>query len=297
MNETLETKPDNILDELTDGFGASHYRSPNAGDLELEGHMNQSFEVGILLTGRQDRHLQDFVIAQEPGDVYLSPAWEPHGRRTTAPDTLLLVIHFLPEFLGEEAFEDLAWLSLFVSPPAERPRATTPQMRRQMLAIASEISEEITGRGRRWLASARLSLLRLLFTLARDWDPPHRTGRRGRTWVSDLSRIVPAVELVHAHLDRRVSLGEAAAACSFSPSQFHAVFRRAMGLTFGKFALRNRVAHAASVLLSTDLPLEAIAGEYGFGDASHLHHAFATQYGCTPAQYREQGRRRSAAEG
>jgi transcriptional regulator GlxA family with amidase domain len=62
-----------------------------------------------------------------------------------------------------------------------------------------------------------------------------------------------------------------------------------MGLTFGKFALRNRVAHAASVLLSTDLPLEAIAGEYGFGDASHLHHAFVKQYGCTPVQYREQG--------
>jgi len=59
-----------------------------------------------------------------------------------------------------------------------------------------------------------------------------------------------------------------------------------MGLSYGKFCLRSRLAAAAQALLDTDLPVQAIADRTGFSDGSHLHRSFASHYGCTPTDYR-----------
>jgi AraC-like DNA-binding protein len=87
---------------------------------------------------------------------------------------------------------------------------------------------------------------------------------------------------------QRVSLEEGATACSLSASRFGSVFRHAMGMSFGQFVLRARLAYATQLMLTTDAPIEAIARELDFTDASHFHHAFQRRYGATPARYREQ---------
>jgi AraC-like DNA-binding protein len=209
--------------------------------------------------------------------------------RTLVPDTELLVLHFQPEFLGEEAFEDISWLSLFVAAPHERPRVAGEAMRKEILRLGQELRREIEAVKRRWIASSRLLLLQVLFTISRDWDSPLR--KVGQHRITNLSHIVPAVELVQNNYDRRITLTEAAAACSLSVSQFLNIFRNTMGLTFSKFALRHRLAKGAQLLLGSDLPLDAIAYQLGFEDASHFHHTFSKYYGATPARYREDGRR------
>ena len=62
-----------------------------------------------------------------------------------------------------------------------------------------------------------------------------------------------------------------------------------MGLSFGKFCMRARLAYVAQLLLTTDLSVEAIAEAAEFADASHLHHAFVGVYAATPARYRSVG--------
>jgi len=275
--------------ELVGGFACWRFASPYPHPFEMETDVHRALEIGILLSGKQDRHFEDIIIHMEAGDIYLNAAWEPHGWRATAPRTELLVIHFLPEFLGEETFGDISWLSPFVAPPRQRPQVTTDAMRQRVLAIGQEMSAEAEERRRRWLPGQRLALLQLLYTICRDWDPPRRDGRRARLRASNLARIVPAVELVQANPGRRVTLAEAAEACSLSVSQFLNVFRQTMGLSFGKFALRHRLAQGAQLLLSTDLPTAAIAEKLGFEDASHFHHAFAKLYGATPAEFRTNG--------
>jgi AraC-like DNA-binding protein len=69
-----------------------------------------------------------------------------------------------------------------------------------------------------------------------------------------------------------------------------------MGLSFGKFCRRARLAYAAQLLLTTDLPVEAVARTAGFSDASHLHHSFVETYGATPARYRADGRPLTGAQ-
>ena len=141
-----------------------------------------------------------------------------------------------------------------------------------------------------WKTMVKLHLVELLVTLLRDWKAP-RSSQRGTALRSDdLARVVPA--LVHASAGDRVSARAAADACRLSLSGFHQAFRRTMGMSYGKFALRSRLALAAHALLDADLPVQAIAERTGFVDASHLHRQFVAHYRCTPADYRQRVRQR-----
>ena len=253
--------------------------------------MHQAFELGVLLSGREERHFEDVVIPVDTGEVWLCGAWEPHGWRAGTRAARELVLQFLPDFLGEEMFDGISWLSLFSAPPDQRPRVTTSQMREEALEIAHRLRREMRDRRRGWLAAVRLGILRLLLMLSREWQPPEQPGRGHAVRTGNLAKVMPAVRLVHSHPARRLSLVEAAAACGLSVSQFGYVFRHVMGLSFGKFCMRARLAYVAQLLLSTDLSVEAIAQAAGFADASHLHHAFAQAYGSTPARYRTNGQR------
>ena len=164
-------------------------------------------------------------------------------------------------------------------------------MREEVLAIASEIEREVTDQRPAWLEAARLGLFRVLLALAREWRLPIRHKRQGRVRATDLERIMPAFDLVRTSPERRVSRREAAEACALSTAQFGVVFRRAMGVSFGHYALRARLARAAYLLLQTDLSVEQIADRCGFVDGSHLARIFHERYGAKPADYRAQRRR------
>ena len=254
----------------------------------LDADMHSAFEIGVLLSGQEDRHFENYVIRLQPGDIWLSPAWEPHGRKTAAPGTRELVLQFLAEVLGDEPLDGMHWLMLFATSPRDRPRVRTDQQRRRVLALAGGISRELHEAQRGWLTEVRLSTLLLLSTVSRGWWPPDSTTRARGARQSDLARVLPALRLIHAQPEVRLSLVDAAAACSLSVPHFSFVFRRTMGVSFAKFALRARLAYAAQLLISADLSIENVAEHFSFTDGSHFALAFTKHFGVSPGRYRKE---------
>lgn len=249
--------------------------------------MHRGFEVGVVIRGQDERSSTDGTERLGAGQVWLHSMWEPHGGAPREGGTTEVVFIFLPEFLGEERLGDVSWLALFAVPPAQRARATSPQTREAVLAIARDMMRELREQPPACETALRLCLLRLLLLLSRAWvRPVTLSADRLHRTMNDLPRIIPALELVQAHSTRRVTVREAAAACGFSVTHFKRMFRNAMGVAFGRFCLRTRLALVAKRLVTTDLPEETIAHEMGFVDASHLHHDFARHFGTTPGRYR-----------
>jgi len=264
-------------------LGSSTYERERALDVDL----HEAIEVGIMLTGAQERHWQGFACVAEPGDAWLCGTWEPHGWRVLLPNSQDVIVVFLPGYVGDEVFGDVPWLSLFAAPPSQRPRVGSPEKRELVLALGRELLREYQEELPAWESAVRLNLLKLLFAVSRGWSPPSALSASSHARPSALSHIIPALRLVHLRPIRRVAVAEAAAACGLSRARFCLVFKQSMGLSFGEFCLRARLAHAAARLLDTRLATDVIAEESGFTDASHLHRSFLKRYGCTPAHYRD----------
>jgi len=288
--------------------------------LRIEAH--DWFEVVVVLRGAREHHWSRHVRELAPGDVALSPSWEPHAWRSLQPDTLLVSVHFPPQFLGSEAFDGVPWPTLFACDPAERPAIRSPADRTEVLELANHLAqyrsrtvwriaagERLASESRReqvvatgyamwpgepdlppgWVQCVRLRLLLLLLRLFQIWEHRDRIVNSTGATGNHLARVLPALHLCSHQQSpfQRVGLAEAAGACHLSPSRFRSLFRETIGVSFGTFELRRRLGKAVDALLTTDLPVAAIASECGFTDGSHLRRDLLRHYHATPAALRK----------
>jgi len=258
----------------------------------LDGHVHPGMELGMVLTGEVEFHIATSARRCGPGDVWLCAMWEPHAWRVSRSGTTNIALIFLPDLLGDQIGGEPPYLELFATPPEDRVRVADADMRRRFLDLGRETYREIGEKKPFWQTAVRLSLLRILTELSRSRDgtTPTVGGQLMGKHLGALSRVMPALKLMHDQPWNRVSASDAAAACSLSRSHFGYLFRRAMGVSFGKLCQRTRLGFVAHQLLYTTHTLESIAQQTGFVDVSHLARTFAKHYGCTPSEYR---RRRS----
>lgn len=253
------------------------------------GHMHQAMELGIVVEGALTVAMGEHERPLSPGDAWLCAMWE-HHRWWGNDGCRVLCMAFLPETVRESLPGEQPWLGMFAASAGDRPGIGVPEARTRLLAIAHDVIWEASHRSPSWEHALYLALLRLLLELNRYWVPGGATAAQSRPKQEMFERMRPAVNLVRPGLGRRVSVGEAAKACGLSEPHFHTLFQRVMGTTFGQFCVRSRIGFASNLLLTSSLPLDAIADSEGFTDASHLHRSFVRIFGCTPAEYRRQGR-------
>ena len=99
------------------------------------------------------------------------------------------------------------------------------------------------------------------------------------------------------HLDEDLSVPALAARVHMSPRTFARQFKNEVGLTPAAYVEALRVERARGALESTDLPVEAVARQCGFGTVETLRRAFGRRVGVAPAAYRDRfrGNRREEA--
>jgi len=265
-------------------FVANLFHYARSGDSGVNIH--EGLEVGVTIRGCMDFNVDRYTFSALPGEAWLMGMWEPHRWHVTQPNTLVVSILFIPEFLGNEMIQGTQWQPMFMCPPAARPMSSKADLLDQTLAIGHEMKSEIEQRKSGWQIAIRLNLAKLLLLLWRNWEPQSQ-GQAPRIQNNGtFDRIMPALAIVRSQPSQRLNLREAAAKCGLSPAQFSRVFAQTMGLSYGVFRTRAHLAYAAQLLLETDFSIETIAQKAGFTDASHLHRYFVKYYERTPGQFR-----------
>ena len=110
---------------------------------------------------------------------------------------------------------------------------------------------------------------------------------RGRDTALPKWRLRRAVEYVEVHLADAVSLADMAASAGLSRMHFAAQFRTATGLRPHEYLLRERIARAESLLVSSSESLAEIALDVGFQTQSHFTTVFKHFTGQTPYRWRQ----------
>lgn len=89
------------------------------------------------------------------------------------------------------------------------------------------------------------------------------------------------------HYNEPITLSALTKRYAISRAQLERVFFDSVGVSPIKYLTDVRLSHAADLILSTDLPITAIAEAVGYNSSSGFIEAFKNKYKCSPLKYRK----------
>ena len=259
---------------------------PNRTQCHFDIHLG--LEIGICLSGAGRRWFGSHSFEIEPGKVWFAGLWEPHGFEVIKPQARHMVIQIVPEYIDTpEPFTSFDWTRIFKVSPDRRPTSESKTDRdfslsfaKKMLAIVQQTDDP------NWLIRARLLLQEFILYFSEKIVDSEKSNYRVEPF-HQRQKLLPALILLEQRRCQNVSIIEAARAAHMGRSSFSQMFRSAVGVSFGKYCQRRRLAGAICDLRSTDLKLAAIAQRWGFCDAAHFVRLFKLTMHMTPSEYRQ----------
>ena len=121
--------------------------------------------------------------------------------------------------------------------------------------------------------------------------PPQRDGGQAQFIAAPLPvsaslSLAPVTDWALENLRLDLSVDQLAAHAHMSPRTFARRFKADFGTTPAAWLARQRIIHAQRLLEQTELGLDAIAFESGFGSAAVLRQNFTRMLGLSPTAYR-----------
>ena len=131
--------------------------------------------------------------------------------------------------------------------------------------------------------------------------PPHRDGGQSQFVVQPIAvrtndRIAGVADWMAGHLSETITIEALADRAAMSLRTFTRRFRAATGTAPIEWLIRLRVRRAQDLLETTDLSIDRVAHDAGFGAPETLRHHFRRVVGTTPSAWRGSFRGKTTAQ-
>lgn len=234
--------------------------------------------LGIALSGI---HRRSIVVGGRersydfcPGQIYLRDFAEPYLANLLTPFDFLLV-EIPHDETGDEARE-------------ARRLSTLPQLQAEADPVLPHLAAALLPALAEPRATATLFIDQIVLAMQTHLTRSFRGGQpafRPRAFLSHAQE-ARAKELLAAHLDGDILVGEVAAACGMSRSSFMRGFRATTGTSPMQWLTGLRIDKAKALLAGSSLSLAEIGAHCGFADQSHFTRVFSARTGTSPGAWR-----------
>lgn len=224
-----------------------------------------------------------------PSSFNLVPAGLAHSVRSSDSDGQFISLSIQPKFLAYAACEFVDMERLELVPKLN---ANDPLIEGICLTLQAEV--EGGGGGGRLYSDSLANTLALHLI---NRYSAHRIQPRDYRGGLPKHQLRRAVEFIHEHIEKDISLQMIASTVGISPYHFARLFKRSTGLAPHQYHLRCRIERARQMLLKGEGQIADIAVRVGFCDQSHFTRHFKRIVGVTPKKFcREMGAERTLRE-
>ncbi|MDQ3703390.1 MAG: AraC family transcriptional regulator, partial [Chloroflexota bacterium] len=281
---------------------------PVPPDWQLRGSVPPNYVALVCVGGAAEYTVGGATYRLQEGGLLLTPPQVlREGRHDPAHPLHLYSVHFHARLYGV-----LDMPAVYRLPVALRP---APEHWPRIVAIMQRIVEELAAADAGFVLAANAACAELVALLWRDaWrgtadasgrgnDAPDaaaanlRGGASARAsavaWAgtlpgraADVTRLAPVFRTIETRYAEPLTLTDLARTVDLHPAYLSSVFRQAVGVPPLRYLGRFRLERARDLLVSTDLPIGAIAARTGFADPKYLDRVFRAAEGITPTAYR-----------
>jgi len=100
-------------------------------------------------------------------------------------------------------------------------------------------------------------------------------------------RIKSVITHIRKHIETKITVNELAAMASLSIEHFIRMFKKETGMTPVVYLTKTKIERAMAMLVTSQMPVKAVALSLGFDDSSYFNRVFRKNVGMTPQQYRD----------
>jgi AraC family transcriptional regulator len=237
-------------------------------NLVLEPHLHERAAVAVMLEGSFNVAFGSRKMQCSPATLHTEPLGEKHANYVGQRGAHVLVLQ--PDHEQEEVFVPCARLLERV----QHLQDATVQGLAWRIAREIRSSDGVTSMAVEGLSLELMAVAARLGAPAARGPIPH--------WLAQ------AEELLRERFAAPPTIADVACEVGVHPCHLARAFRARHHMPIGAFVRQLRLEWAARRLVTSDVPLAAVALEAGFADQSHLTRAFKRYSGMPPGQYRRE---------
>jgi AraC-like DNA-binding protein/mannose-6-phosphate isomerase-like protein (cupin superfamily) len=245
-------------------------------------------ECNILIEGEVTQYCGNETIHRKPGDILLVALGLPHWALPLRCPVRSLAIYFLPNVLVEMGprGDGLNLLQRFSASGHLNDRAIRPapkvaqKMRESFAEFAKEFELELSGREIRLRA-----ILAMLLTDLDRYLNHEEASQRPMPSQWHWERLQLALLYLQEHYQEPIYSRDLSKHLAMSESGIRTLFRRTIGIAWGRYLQTYRVHQAATLFATGQLNVTEVASAVGFESLNHFERIFRSVMGETPRDF------------
>ncbi len=254
----------------------------------IEPHVQDIFEIDMILSGRCQARVGEQVFSLQATDVLSVEAHIPHSFFGT--DCTIITVQF-DQLYFERSLPNPRHPDFLCNSAITGDSAAYDSLRRQIARLVKNNAEAHVGFELRNF-SIIYDIMDVMYQNFRVEDSEARNQRAHRYTL----RMAEISRIINESYREDLTLGELASRVHLSAPYLSKFFEKQFGVTFLNYLTGVRLNHAVDELLKTNDTIETVSANAGFPNSHAFVQAFKREYGLLPSVYRRKNAGKKPAE-